>query len=180
MSSSLSLGGLGNGCLAKHPPHQNALDDGLPALALVVHHLNVVQVGVSPVDEAADQVQRDAVRKHDLAIDQLGAVLPIHVTALHLWDLPIVREEHLPVGKGHVNWVPDIGDSPFHHSLGLPLSPHGRVQCNALGVVELQVQQSDTCVPVSVADKDPIIDIIHKVEVARQPVDGHLFHVCKV
>lgn len=48
---------------------QDALDDGLPALALVVYHLNVVQVGVSPVDKAADQVQCDAMRKHNLAID---------------------------------------------------------------------------------------------------------------
>ena len=52
-----------------------------------------------PVDQAADEVQRDAVRKHDLAVDQLGAVLPVHVAALHFGDLPVVSEEHLPAGS---------------------------------------------------------------------------------
>ena len=125
------------------PPHQDALDDGLPALALVVHHLNVIQVGISPVDKAADEVQRDAVRKHDLAVNQLGAVLPVHVTALHFGDLPVVSKEHLPVGRQHVTPGLNIGHPPFYQGLCLcpclPGSPHGRVQCNALGVVQLQV-----------------------------------------
>lgn len=79
--------------------HQQALNDGVPVLSLIVHHLNVVQVSVGPVHQPVDQVQRDAVREDDLAVHQLGAVLPVHVTALHLGDLPVVSKEHLPADE---------------------------------------------------------------------------------
>lgn len=77
--------------------HQQSLDDGVSVPALIVHHLNVVQVGVSPVHQPTDQVQGDAVREHYLTVHKLGSVLAVHVAALHLWDLTIVCEEHLPV-----------------------------------------------------------------------------------
>ena len=83
-------------CAVQLRPHQQALDDGVSVLAFVVHHLDVVQVGVGPVHQPADQVQRDAVWEHDLTVHQLGAVLTVHVTALHLGDLTVVGEEHLP------------------------------------------------------------------------------------
>lgn len=88
-------------CL-KEPPtcsHQQSLNDGVSVLALVVHHFDVVQVSVGPVHQPVDQVQRDAVREDDLAVHQLSTVLPIHVAALHLGDLPIVSKEHLPAAK---------------------------------------------------------------------------------
>lgn len=84
-------------CVQCSCSHQQPLDDGVSVLALVVHHLNVVQVGVSPVHEPADEVQRDAVGEHNLAVHELSSVLAIHVTALHLGDLTVVCEEHLPV-----------------------------------------------------------------------------------
>ena len=77
-------------------PHQQALDDGVAVLALVVHHLDVVQVGVGPVHQSVDQVQRDAVGEHDLAVHQLGAVLPVHVAALNPGCGAIVGEEDFP------------------------------------------------------------------------------------
>lgn len=80
--------------------HQQALNDGVSVLALIVHHFDVVQVRVGPVHQPVDQVQRDAVREDDLAVYQLGAVLPVHVAALHLGDLPVVGEEHLPADEG--------------------------------------------------------------------------------
>lgn len=86
----------------KEPPissHHQSLNDGVSVLAVIVHHLDVVQVSVGPVHQPADQVQRDAVREDDLAVHQLGAVLSIHVTALHLGDLPVVSKEHLPTDK---------------------------------------------------------------------------------
>lgn len=55
--------------------------------------------------------------------------------------------------------------------------PHGRVQGDAFRVVEILVQQSDAGLAVLVADKHPIVHIVHKVEVLGQPVDGHLFHI---
>lgn len=55
--------------------------------------------------------------------------------------------------------------------------PHGRVQSDAFRVVEILVQQRDAGLAVLVADKHPIVHVIHKVEVLGQPVDGHLFHI---
>lgn len=83
-------------CVQCSCSHQQALDDGVSVLAFIVHHLNVVQIGVGPVHEPADKVQRDAMGEHNLTVHKLGAVLTIHVTALHLRDLTIVCEEHLP------------------------------------------------------------------------------------
>lgn len=77
--------------------HQQALDNGVPVLSLIVHHLDVVQVSIGPVHQPADEIQRDAVGEYDLTVNQLGSVLAIHVAALHLGDLTIVCEENLPV-----------------------------------------------------------------------------------
>lgn len=89
--------------------HQQALDDGVSVLALVVHHLNVVQIGISPVHQPADEVQRDAMWEYNLAVHELGSVLAIHVTALHLRDLTVVCEEYLPVETKNkidrLNWI---------------------------------------------------------------------------
>ena len=96
----------------RNSTHQESLDDGLAVLALIVHHLDVVQVGVSPVHEPADEVQRDAMREHNLTVNKLGSVLAVHVAALHLGDLTVVGEEHLPaetqrsglIGDGWIDW----------------------------------------------------------------------------
>lgn len=69
----------------------------MSVLALIVNHFDVVQVGVSPVHHAIDQVKCDAVWEDNLAVNQLGAVLTIHVTALHPRRGPIVCEKHFAV-----------------------------------------------------------------------------------
>lgn len=79
--------------------HQQTLDDGVSVFALIVDHFNVVQVGVSPVHQPADQVQSNTMRKDNLTVHQLSAVLPIHVTAVHPWCRPIVCEEHFAVAE---------------------------------------------------------------------------------
>lgn len=84
-------------------PHQQALDDGVPILAFIVHHLNVVQIGIGPVHQPADQVQRDAMGEHYLTVHQLGPILAVHVTALHLRDLTVICEEHLPAETTNQN-----------------------------------------------------------------------------
>lgn len=105
--------------------HQQSLDDGVPVLAFVVHHLDVVQIRVSPVHQPADQVQRDAVWEYDLTVHQLGSVLAVHVTALHLWDLTVVCEEHLPVetkGSGlHENGCTGTKKQFYFHPCGFGL-----------------------------------------------------------
>ncbi len=84
-------------CVKCSHSHQQALDDGVPVLAFIVHHLNVVQIGIGPVHQPADKVQRDAVGEYDLTVHELGSVLAVHVTALHLRDLTVICEEYLPV-----------------------------------------------------------------------------------
>lgn len=68
----------------------------MPVLAFIVHNLDVVQIGIGPVHEPADEVQRDAVGEYNLTVHKLGSVLSVHVTALHLRDLAVVCEEHFP------------------------------------------------------------------------------------
>lgn len=55
--------------------------------------------------------------------------------------------------------------------------PHGWVQGDAFGVVQLLVQQGHTRLTILVANKNPVIDVIHEVEVSGQPVDGHLLDI---
>lgn len=78
-------------------PYHKTLEDGVPVLALVVNHLDVVQVGVGPVNHSVDQVQCDAVGEDDLAVHQLGTVLAIHVAPFHPRCGAIVSEEHFAV-----------------------------------------------------------------------------------
>lgn len=89
---------MGVQCVQCSCSHQQALDDGVPVLAFIVHHLNVVQIGIGPVHQPADEVQRDAVGEYNLTVHELGSVLAIHVAALHLRDLTVVCEEYLPAG----------------------------------------------------------------------------------
>lgn len=87
---------IGVKCVLYSCSHQQALDDGVSVLAFIVHHFNVVQVGIGPVHKPADKVQRDAVGENNLTVYELGTVLTIHVTSLHFRDLTVVCEEHLP------------------------------------------------------------------------------------
>ena len=55
--------------------------------------------------------------------------------------------------------------------------PHGGVQSDAFRVVQLLIQEGHTCLPIFVAHEDPVIHVIHEVEVSGEPVDGHLLHI---
>lgn len=80
-------------------PHQQALDNSVAVLSLVVNHFDVIQVGVSPVHQAVDQVEGDAVGEDDLGVHQFGAVLAVHVAALHPRSGAVVCEKHFAAGK---------------------------------------------------------------------------------
>lgn len=71
----------------------------MAVLALVVHHFDVIKVGVGPVHQTVDQVERDAVGEDDLSVHQFGAVLAVHVTALHPRRGTIVCEKHFAVAE---------------------------------------------------------------------------------
>lgn len=55
--------------------------------------------------------------------------------------------------------------------------PHGGVQSDAFGVVQFLVQECDTYQPVLVTHEDPVVHVIHKVEVSSEPVYRHLLHI---
>lgn len=102
--------------------HQQALDDGVPVFAFIVHNLDVVQIGIGPVHEPADEVQRDAVGEYNLTVHELGSVLAVHVAALHLRDLAVVCEEHLPVetkGWLRMNRSAELENTLFSSHLAL-------------------------------------------------------------
>lgn len=89
-----------------------------------------------------------------------------------------------PVGRQHVMPGLDAGHPPFTRaSASAPACPAhpmaGSVRCpwgcTAPG------HRSDTRVRFGYPDKDPVcVNVIHKVEVASQPVDGHLFDIWRV
>lgn len=71
----------------------------MAVLALVVDHLDVIKIGVGPVHQTVDQVERDAVGEDDLSVHQFGAVLAVHVAALHPRRGTIVCEKHFAVAE---------------------------------------------------------------------------------
>lgn len=77
--------------------HQQALNDSVSVLSLIVNHFNVVQVSISPVHQPADQVQGDAMWEDDFTVHKLSAVLTIHVTALYPRSGAIISEEYFTV-----------------------------------------------------------------------------------
>ena len=40
------------------------------------------------------------------------------------------------------------------------------------------MQDGDACLPARVTDKYLVTDAVYEIEVARQPVDGHVFNIC--
>lgn len=83
--------------------HLAAVDNGVPVLALVIHHVDVIQVGIGPIHQLLDHIQRHSSGLLDFIIDQPGPVGAVHVTALHLGHVPIVSEEEHSAGEGGLN-----------------------------------------------------------------------------
>lgn len=71
----------------------------MAVLALVVNHFDVIKIGVGPVHQTVDQVERDAVGEDDLSVHQFGAVLAVHVAALHPRRGTVVCEKHFAVAE---------------------------------------------------------------------------------
>lgn len=57
-------------------------------------------------------------------------------------------------------------------------SPHERIHSYSFRVQQVQLHDGDTGLPLVVARKYLVGNPVHKVHVARQPVDGHVLHVC--
>lgn len=79
--------------------HLAAVDNVVPVPAAVIHHIDVIQVGVGPVHQLLDHVQRHGGGLLDFVIHQPRPVGAVHVAALHFGRAPVVGEEQHPVGS---------------------------------------------------------------------------------
>lgn len=84
--------------------HFAPVDDAVPVLPIVIHHIDVVQVGVCPVHQLPDYVQRHGGGQLDSVIHQLCPVGAIHVAARHLGHIPIISEKQHSVEGWRVQW----------------------------------------------------------------------------
>lgn len=55
--------------------------------------------------------------------------------------------------------------------------PHDGIQRQAFRVLNVQVDDGDTCISLFTAHEYPVIHSVYKVEVSCQPVDGHMLHI---
>lgn len=77
----------------KYDTHLAPVDYGVPVPAVVIHHVDVIQVGVCPVHQLLDHVQCHSSGLLNFIIHQPSPVGAVHVAALHLGKVPIVSEE---------------------------------------------------------------------------------------
>lgn len=91
--------------IVKYDTHLAPVDNGVPVLAVVIHHIDVIQVGVCPVHQLLDQVQCQSSGLLNFIIHQKGPVGAVHVAALHLGHVPIVREEEHSAESGSVDII---------------------------------------------------------------------------
>lgn len=43
--------------------------------------------------------------------------------------------------------------------------------------MKLQINQGDTYGTIVVANKDPVTDMVHKIEISGEPVNRHVLHI---
>lgn len=53
------------------------------------------------------------------------------------------------------------------------------VYCYRLRIMKLQINQGDTYWPVVITNKDPVTDMVHKIEIPGEPINRHLLHIWK-
>lgn len=73
--------------------HLAPVDYGVPIPAVIIHHINVIQVGVCPVYQLLDHIQCHSSGLLNFIIHQPGPVGAVHIAALHFGHVPIVSEE---------------------------------------------------------------------------------------
>lgn len=80
------------------------VDDGVPVLSSVIHHVDVIQVGICPVHQLLDYIQGHSCGLFDLIIHQPGAVGAVQVAALDLGSVPVISEEHHSAERENDGW----------------------------------------------------------------------------
>ena len=57
--------------------------------------------------------------------------------------------------------------------------PHHGIQSNPFRILDIQIDDGDARIPQLITHEYPITDAVHEVEVAREPINGHVFYICK-
>lgn len=91
-------------CSHRGDTHFAPVDDVVPVLPVVIHNIDVIQVGVCPVHQLPDYIQRHGGGQLDSVIHQLCPVGAVHVAALHLGHIPIISEKQHSVEGWRVQW----------------------------------------------------------------------------
>lgn len=73
--------------------HLVPMDNVVPVPAMVIHYIDVIQVGVCPVHQLLDHIQCHSSGLLNFIIHQPRPVGAVHVAALHLGHVPIVGEK---------------------------------------------------------------------------------------
>jgi len=76
--------------------HLISLDDSVSVFAVVIDHLNVIQICVCPVHQLLHQVQSHCSRPLNLVIHKSCSVCTIHIAALQFGCIPIISEKEHP------------------------------------------------------------------------------------
>lgn len=74
--------------------HLVPVDNIVPVPAMVIHYIDVIQVGVCPVHQLFDHIQCYSSGLLNFIIHKPCPVGAIHVAALHLGHIPIVGEKY--------------------------------------------------------------------------------------
>lgn len=53
------------------------------------------------------------------------------------------------------------------------------IYCYCLRIMKFQVNQGDTHRSVVITNKDPVTDMVHKIEISGEPVNRHLLYIWK-
>lgn len=70
------------------------MGNGVPVLSLVIHYVDVIQVGISPIHQLLDDIQCHSCGLFNPVVHQPRPVGAVHVAALDLGSIPVISEEH--------------------------------------------------------------------------------------
>lgn len=79
--------------MSKRDTYFAPMDDVVPVLPIIIHNIDVIQVGVCPVHQLPDYIQCHGGGQLDSVIHQLCPVGAVHVAARHLGHIPIISEK---------------------------------------------------------------------------------------
>ena len=72
------------------------MDNSVPVAPIVVHHFDIVQDSICPVDQLSNQVQSNSCGLLYSVLHYPGPVGAVHIAPFQLGRTPRIRKEHFP------------------------------------------------------------------------------------